>query len=165
MSSALSDDSSPNQTWGTQGYRARQFSRPPLSAELNQLLVEFASRVPGIDGAIIVSVDGRPLAVTPALTNQDIERLTAVTTGLRNLTAATSRFFSGGPLTQSTLEMRDRTLIMTVIPGGACLSVLAQPSCEISEAGYAMAVVADQAAQILAARSRRHLPQRRPPRP
>jgi hypothetical protein len=139
--------------------------RPPLSAELNQLLVEFAARVPGIDGAIIVSVDGRPLAVTPALNNQDIERLTAVTTGLRNLSAATARLFSGGPVAQSTLEMRDRTLVMTVIPGGACLSVLAQPSCEISAAGYAMAVVADQAAQTLAPRHRRHLPQCRPPRP
>jgi predicted regulator of Ras-like GTPase activity (Roadblock/LC7/MglB family) len=116
---------------------------------LNWLVSNFASRVPGAAHAIVLSADGLLLAVSERLDRARADQLAAVASGLASLTQGAARLFGGGSVTQTVVEMEKGFLLVMAVSDGSCLAVLAAPSCDIGLIGYEMALLVARTGEVL----------------
>lgn len=127
----------------------------PQDAGLDWLLTAFADDVAGVTHAVLVSVDGLLMAVTPGLPNERANQLAAITSGLSSLAAgASDLLFDGGVVRQSVVHMRNGYLLLMAVGDGSCLATLASRGCDIRQIGYEMAVLVDRVGRSIEANAR-----------
>jgi uncharacterized protein len=118
-------------------------------SRLDWLLVEFARETPGIVSAVVVSVDGLPLAVSSTVSDALADQLAAAASGLISLARATAHLLDSGRLTQTILEMTDGYLFVTTVSRGATLAVHATRECDLGLVGYEMTLLAERVGRAL----------------
>jgi len=124
----------------------------PLSADarnLNWLVANFAKNIPGVAHAMVVSADGLPVAVSDHLDRPSADQLAAIASGLASLSQSAARYFDGGVVKQTMVEMEGGLLFVMSISDGSCLIVLAATSCDVGVAAYEMALLVDRAGDVL----------------
>jgi uncharacterized protein len=116
---------------------------------LNWLVANFASRVPGVRDAVVVSADGLLMALSPGLDRAGADQLAAIASGLTSLTRGASRCFGGGRVNQVIVELEHAFLFVTSISDGSCLAVIAAATADVGLVGYEMTLLVERAAAVL----------------
>ena len=135
------------------GRRAERPMSAPSNAgggsRLDWLLVDFARGTPGVLAAVVVSVDGLPLAVSAGVTDALADQLAAAASGLVSLARATTHLLSSGTLTQTILEMTEGYLFVTSVSRSATVAVHASRHCDLGVVGYEMTMLAERVGRTL----------------
>lgn len=126
-----------------------QVTGPGAMADLSWLLDNFADSLRGIAHVVVVSADGLLLAASRDLPTDRAEQLAAITAGLVSLAYGTSRYFDGGDVQQTIVEMGAGYLIMMSIGDGSALVVLASRHCDVGHVGYEMALLVERVGKAL----------------
>jgi len=116
---------------------------------LDWLLVDFSRETPGVLAALVVSVDGLPLAVSAGVTDQLSDQLSAAASGLVSLARATAQLLGSGALTQTILEMTEGYLFVTAISRGATVAVHASRQADLGLVGYELTLLAERVGRAL----------------
>jgi uncharacterized protein len=116
---------------------------------LNWLVQNFVKKVPGVIHTIVVSADGLLIAVSDDLDRATADQLAAVASGLSSLTQGAARYFGGGSVNQTVVEMEKGFLFVMSISDGSVLAVLATLQCDIGLVGYEMALLVARAGDVL----------------
>jgi uncharacterized protein len=107
----------------------------------NWLLDDLVDRVPSVQRAVVLSVDGLQMGASRGLTREDAEHLSAVAAGFQSLARGAARHFGGGPVRQTVIEMESAYLFVIAAGRGACLAVLADANADIGLVAYEMAML------------------------
>jgi predicted regulator of Ras-like GTPase activity (Roadblock/LC7/MglB family) len=121
---------------------------------LNWLLDDLVDRVPSVQRAVVLSVDGLMMGASKGLSQEDAEHLSAVAAGFQSLARGAGRHFGGGAVRQTIIEMESAFLFVTAAGRGACLAVLAEPDADIGLVAYEMAMLVQRVGQNLSASTR-----------
>lgn len=124
-------------------------TRPGTMQDMSWLLANFAHQVPGIAHVVAVSADGLLLAASENLPEDRADQLSAIAAGVISLTQGTARYFDGGGVLQTIIEMDAGYLFLMSISDGSCLGVLASRSCDVGQVGYEMALLVERVGQAL----------------
>jgi uncharacterized protein len=127
-------------------------SAPPnagAGSRLDWLLVGFARETPGVTAAVVVSVDGLPLAASSGVTDALADQLAAAASGLVSLARTTARLLASGDLTQTILEMTGGYLFVTSVSRGATVAVHTDRQCDLGLVGYEMTMLAERVGRAL----------------
>lgn len=116
---------------------------------LNFLVNNFATQVPGVSEAVVVSSDGLPIAASVGLDRDSVDRFSAVASGLIGLSYGAAGRFGGGAVTEVIVEMENAFLFVTGISDGSLLAVVAESTSDIGLVGYEMAVLVEKAGEAL----------------
>ena len=116
---------------------------------LDWLLVDFSQETPGVLAAIVVSVDGLPLAVSAGVSDSLSDQLSAAASGLVSLARATTQLLRSGTLTQTILEMTEGYLFVTSISRGATVAVHATRQADLGLVGYELTLLAERVGRAL----------------
>jgi uncharacterized protein len=116
--------------------------------DLDRLLTDFTERVPEVVRAIAVSSDGVALAASDQIQPDDVEKLSAITSGLIGLARGAVEVFGGGAFTQALVTMERGTLVIMAIDDGASLAVLAPAAADLDQVAYEMTILVEQAGSI-----------------
>ena len=122
---------------------------PGAMRDMGWLLNNFADQVAGVAHVVAVSADGLLLAGSRALPEERADQLAAIAAGVVSLTQGTSRYFNGGDVLQTIIEMDGGYLFLMSISDGSCLAVLASRSCDVGQVGYEMALLVERVGQAL----------------
>lgn len=128
------------------------------SGHLDWLLVEFTRVTPGVDLALVVSVDGLRLATSPGVSQQLGDQLAAAVSGLVSLARGAARLLDDGSLTQTILETDDGYLFINAIERAATLAVHAVRGCDMGMVGYEIAMLGARAGHALTPDARNGTP-------
>jgi uncharacterized protein len=121
--------------------------------DLGQLITAFAERVPELLHALVVSSDGVPLATSGRLQPDDLEQLSAITSGLVSLAGGAARILECGALIQALVAMERGTLVIMAIDEGVSLAVLTAAA-DLDQVAYDMTMLVEHLAGILGAAGR-----------
>lgn len=113
------------------------------------LVASFTERVPGVEHAVVVSVDGLLLASSSQLPGDQAAQLSAIASGLLGLTQGAARCLDAGEVQRTIVEMEAGVLLLMSIRDGSCLGVLASSDSSVGQVAYEMTVLVDQVGQIL----------------
>jgi len=116
---------------------------------LDWLLVDFTRETPGVEAAVVVSVDGLPLAVSSGVSDAMADQLSAAASGLVSLARATTQLLRSGTLTQTILEMTGGYLFVTSVSRSATVAVHATRQCDLGLVGYEMTLLAERVGRAL----------------
>jgi len=117
--------------------------------QLDWLLDDLVHRVGPISKAVILSADGLAIGASSTLEREDAEHLAALSAGFQSLARGAGRFFGGGQVRQTIIEMESGFLLVAAAGRGTCLAVLAEQNADLGLVAYEMA--------ILVRRSEEHL--------
>jgi predicted regulator of Ras-like GTPase activity (Roadblock/LC7/MglB family) len=134
-------------TSGTSGTYGTSGTSP--GASLDWLVTRFAREVPGVAHALLVSVDGLPIAASEDLPHERADQLAAVASGLASLAAGAAQLFEGGHVLQSVVEMQNGYLLLMRVGDGSNLATLAATSCDIGQIGYEMALLVERVGGVV----------------
>jgi predicted regulator of Ras-like GTPase activity (Roadblock/LC7/MglB family) len=123
--------------------------REDRSGQLDWLLDDLVRRVGPISKAVILSADGLALGASSTLDRADADHLAALSAGFQSLARGAGRYFGGGQVRQTIIEMESGFLLVAAAGRGTCLAVLAEQSADLGLVAYEMA--------ILVRRSEEHL--------
>jgi predicted regulator of Ras-like GTPase activity (Roadblock/LC7/MglB family) len=123
--------------------------REDRSGQLDWLLDDLVRRVGPISKAVILSADGLALGASSTLDRADADHLAALSAGFQSLARGAGRYFGGGQVRQTIIEMESGFLLVAAAGHGTCLAVLAEQSTDLGVVAYEMA--------ILVRRSEEHL--------
>lgn len=101
-------------------------------------VASFSQRLPGVVHALVVSVDGLPLAVSPGLDRAATDQLAAVTSGLVSLSQGAARHLGGRGVRQTMVELNDGALLVMILGHTTALAVLTTPDCALEPLAYEM---------------------------
>jgi hypothetical protein len=116
---------------------------------LDWLVSKFAREVPGVAHALLVSVDGLPIAASERLPRERADQLAAVASGLASLASGAAQLFEGGQVLQSVIEMEQGYLLSMRVGDGSHLATLAVASCDIGQIGYEMAMLVERVGGVV----------------
>ena len=116
---------------------------------LDWLLVDFSRETPGVLAAVVVSVDGLPLAASAGVTDSVADQLSAAASGLVSLARATTALLESGSLNQTILEMTEGYLFVTSISRGATVAVHATRQADLGLVGYELTLLAERVGRAL----------------
>ena len=116
---------------------------------LDWLVTKFAREVPGVAHALLVSVDGLPVAASEQLPRERADQLAAVASGLASLATGAAQLFEGGQVLQSVVEMQNGYLLLMRVGDGSHLAALAVTSCDIGQIGYEMAMLVERVGSVV----------------
>ena len=125
-------------------------------SNIDWLLNDFASRVPGVTHAVGVSADGLLVAATRSLPPDGADQLAAIASGLVSLLSGAARLLSAQPVASNLTEMNGAFMFSMAVSDGASLLVVADHTCDIGQVSYEMAELINKVGPALtpAARSR-----------
>ena len=130
---------------------------PRTLENMGWLLTNFADSIAGIAHVVAVSADGLLLASSRGLPEDRAEQLAAIAAGVVSLTEGTARYFNGGAVQQTIIEMDSGYLFLMSISDGSCLGLLASRTCDVGQVGYEMALLVDRVGQNLVPAPRQSL--------
>ena len=116
---------------------------------LNWLIGNFVTRVPGVRDAVVVSSDGLLMALSPGIDRTGADQLAAIASGLTSLTRGAARCFGGGRVNQVIVELENAFLFVTSISDGSALAVIAASNADVGLVGYEMTLLVERAANVL----------------
>lgn len=116
---------------------------------LDWLLVDFSRETPGVLAAVVVSVDGLPLAASAGVSDSVADQLSAAASGLVSLARATTQLLASGSLTQTILEMTEGYLFVTTISRGATVAVHTTRQADLGMVGYELTLLAERVGRAL----------------
>ncbi|MFI5955050.1 roadblock/LC7 domain-containing protein [Cryptosporangium sp. NPDC051539] len=111
------------------------------TGELNWLLDDLVDRVPHAAQAVLLSSDGLLIGGSRGLSREDGEHLAAVASGFQSLARGAGRYFGGGAVRQTIIEMENAFLFVTAAGRGACLAVLGDAESDVGLIAYEMAML------------------------
>ncbi|GAA3386020.1 roadblock/LC7 domain-containing protein [Cryptosporangium minutisporangium] len=111
------------------------------TGELNWLLDDLVDRVPHAQQAVLLSSDGLMIGGSRGLSREDGEHLAAVASGFQSLARGAGRYFGGGAVRQTIIEMESAFLFVTAAGRGACLAVLGDAESDVGLIAYEMAML------------------------
>ncbi len=109
----------------------------------------------------MVSSGGLPLTFSGGFPPGRADQLAAVTSGLTSLALGAARMFDGGTVSQTLVTMEASVLIVMAVSGGSALAALTDADRDMGLVAYEMALLAEQAAQVLTPQAHRR-PSRHP---
>jgi predicted regulator of Ras-like GTPase activity (Roadblock/LC7/MglB family) len=121
-----------------------------VAAGLASLIAGFTEGVSGVIHAAIVSAAGLPLACSEGFPPDLVDQLAALTSGLTSMVGGAARMFGAGPVAQIVVVMERGMLIVTAVTDSIVLSALAASDCDLGLVSSEMAVLGEQAVNILA---------------
>jgi predicted regulator of Ras-like GTPase activity (Roadblock/LC7/MglB family) len=124
------------------------------TSAFNWLLNDLVDRVPSVQRAVVLSVDGLQMGASHGLTQEDAEHLSAVAAGFQGLARGAARHFGGGPVRQTIIEMESAFLFVSAAGRGACLAVLTDADADIGLVAYEMAMLVTRVGQKMASMPR-----------
>jgi predicted regulator of Ras-like GTPase activity (Roadblock/LC7/MglB family) len=125
--------------------------QPPATPNgMGWLLNNFGDEVAGVAHAIVVSADGLLLATSDDMPADRAEQLSAIAAGLVSLTMGVARYFEGGRVRQTVVDMDAGSLIVMAVSDGSSLVVLAARNADIGHIGYEMALLVERVGKALA---------------
>jgi predicted regulator of Ras-like GTPase activity (Roadblock/LC7/MglB family) len=130
------------------------------TGELNWLLDDLVERVPHAQQAVLLSSDGLLIGSSHGLSREDGEHLAAVASGFQSLARGAGRYFGGGAVRQTIIEMETAFLFVTAAGQGACLSVLADADADVGLIAYEMAMLVTRVGSYLSTTPRSAAPSR-----
>jgi predicted regulator of Ras-like GTPase activity (Roadblock/LC7/MglB family) len=113
------------------------------------LLNDFVRDTDGVRDAVVVSMDGLLIARSAGLPRDEGDHLAALVCGLVSLARGAARRYDFGGMKILMIEMRRGYLLVSAITDGGCIGVLAGEGADLGVIGYAMAVLADRAGEVL----------------
>ena len=117
--------------------------------DLDWLVTDFATRVPDVAHAVVVSADGVLLARSEHVPHGFAEQLAAIICGLASLMQGAARIFDAGPPTQALVDMEGGLMLVKVISDGSSLAVLAAPECDTDLVSYEMTLLVEAVGEAL----------------
>lgn len=137
---------------------------PPADRhQFNWLLGNFVHQTDGVRDAVAVSSDGLLIASSDGLNRAEADQLGAIVSSMASLARSASRRYEFDGLKLVMIEMRRGFLVISVIPGGSCLGVVATGDSDVGLVGYEISVLAERFGELLTpsliAESRQFLPQ------
>ena len=118
--------------------------------QLDWLLDGLVSRVEHIRQALILSRDGLTVGKSQALSREDAEHLAALAAGVQSLARNAGRYFQGGDVRQTIIEMDSAFLFVTAAGQGTCLAVVASADADAGLVAYEMAMLVKRVGAHLA---------------
>lgn len=122
--------------------------------DLDWLLDDLVKRVVGAQRAVVLSGDGLLIGRSANLDRDDAERLSAVASGFQSLAKGTGKFFGGGAVRQTLVEMDNAYLVITAAGQGTCLALLADEDADMGMVGYEMNVLVQRVGAYLSTQPR-----------
>jgi uncharacterized protein len=116
--------------------------------DLDRLIADFSERVPEVVRALVVSSDGLPLAASHRMPPDQLEQLSAITSGLIGLADATDQGFDGGGFVQALVAMERGTLVIMAIDDGSSLAVFTTAAADLDQVAYDMTMLVERAGSI-----------------
>ncbi|MGH3745390.1 MAG: roadblock/LC7 domain-containing protein [Mycobacteriales bacterium] len=110
-------------------------------ASLNWLVESFATSVPGLRQAVVVSADGLLLAHSGGMRRDQADQLAAIASGLASMTVAAATHLQGGDVHHLLVETEGGLLLVMQISDGSSLAVLADRGADVGLLGYEMALL------------------------
>jgi predicted regulator of Ras-like GTPase activity (Roadblock/LC7/MglB family) len=117
-------------------------------------MTNFATRVPSVAHAIVVSSDGLPMARSEGFPSDRAEQLASVTSGVTSLTAGAARLIDGGAVKQTVVDMEQGLMIVMTISDGSSLAVLVGDDAEMGLVAYEMSLLVVQVGDVLTPEAR-----------
>ncbi|HIV59352.1 MAG TPA: roadblock/LC7 domain-containing protein [Candidatus Stackebrandtia faecavium] len=103
---------------------------------LSMLLASLVARTPGLSHAVLVSVDGMPLAMSAGLPRERALQLASIGSGLLSIGDGAGQAMDTGPANQIMVEMAEGLLLTAPVGPQICLSLLAVAECGREQLGY-----------------------------
>jgi uncharacterized protein len=117
--------------------------------DMDWLVTDFATRVPDVAHAAVVSADGVLLARSEDIPHAFAEQLAAIICGLASLMQGAARIFDAGTPTQALVEMEGGLMLVKVISDGSSLAVLAASECDTDLVSYEMTLLVEAVGEAL----------------
>lgn len=124
---------------------------------LNWLMNRFASSVPLVRQAVVVSSDGLAMARSSDTNREAADRLSAVASGMIGLAYGSAGRFGAGSVTNVIVEMTESWLFVTGIRDGSLLCVITERGVDIGSIAYEMALFSEKAGEVLTPEVREEL--------
>ena len=124
---------------------------------LTWLMNRFASSVPLVRQAVVVSSDGLAMARSGDTDREAADRLSAVASGMIGLAYGSAGRFGAGSVTNVIVEMTEGWLFVTGISDGSLLCVITGRGVDIGSIAYEMALFAERAGEVLTPEVREEL--------
>jgi uncharacterized protein len=102
------------------------------------LVDDFVHRVHGVTHALILSIDGLPLASSSSVGNDDAEQLAAISSGVLSLAHHGAALFGKGSCEQIIIRLTDGYFLFMGIGAGAGLAVLTASEAKMQVVAYEM---------------------------
>jgi len=122
--------------------------------ELDWLLDNLVSSVPGVRIAVILSPDGLSLGRSPGLTEDEAGHLAALAAGAQSLARGVGVWSGFGDVSQTIVEMEAALLFITPAGRGTCLALLADSNADAGQIAYEMEVLVKRVGQHMIANPR-----------
>ena len=109
--------------------------------DLNWLLENMVATVERVRHAVLLSGDGLPMAASPGLRPDEMDRLAALASGVQSLARGAGQELKAGEVRQTIIEM-DLALLFIVAAGhGTCLTVVADIEADAGQVAYEMTIL------------------------
>ncbi len=119
------------------------------SENMSWLLNNLVKKVPEVTYVIVLSSDGLLLATSHGMDRMTADQLAAVASGFNSLARGAGRFFGGGNVRQTIVEMEQGFLFVTAVGDGSCLAILSSPGADIGLIAYEMALLVTRVGEFL----------------
>lgn len=119
------------------------------SENMSWLLNNLVKKVPEVTYVIVLSSDGLLLATSRGIDRMTADQLAAVASGFNSLARGAGRFFGGGNVRQTIVEMEQGFLFVTAVGDGSCLAILSSPGADIGLIAYEMALLVTRVGEFL----------------
>jgi predicted regulator of Ras-like GTPase activity (Roadblock/LC7/MglB family) len=128
------------------------------TAELDWLLDGLIDRAAGADRAVVLSADGLLMARSRNMSIPDAEHLSAVASAFQSLSRGAGRYFGGGEVRQTIVEMEHAFLMVTAAGAGACLALIATEDADLGMLAYETNLMVVRVGAWLSSAPRGHAP-------
>ncbi|WP_041939499.1 MULTISPECIES: roadblock/LC7 domain-containing protein [Frankia] len=119
------------------------------SENMSWLLNNLVKKVPEVTYVIALSSDGLLLATSYGMDRATADQLAAVASGFNSLARGAGRFFGGGSVRQTIVEMDQGFLFVTAVGDGSCLAILSSTGADIGLIAYEMALLVTRVGEFL----------------
>jgi predicted regulator of Ras-like GTPase activity (Roadblock/LC7/MglB family) len=116
---------------------------------LSMLLASLVARTPGLSHAVLVSVDGMPLAMSAGLPRERALQLASIGSGLLSIGDGAGLAMGTGSANQIMVEMAEGLMLTAPVGPTICLSLLAVAECGREQLGYEIGHFAAQVRPLL----------------
>lgn len=123
-----------------------------LSAEarnVNFMLQQYLSDVPGVQQVLGVSSDGLLMAMASPMDRGEADKLAATLSAITNLAASAGAQLGKGALHQIITEFADGYFVATPIKGRSCLGVVTAAGCDLGQVGYEAGMLVERIGAVL----------------
>jgi len=109
--------------------------------DLAWLLENMVATVERVRHAVLLSADGLPMAASPGLRPDEMDRLAALASGVQSLARGAGQELKAGEVRQTIIEMDLALLFIVAAGNGACMTVVADIEADAGQVAYEMTIL------------------------